>query len=237
MCKNVIGACCIGLVFVVVLPGGCPRPIPLPADISPGESETEPPHSPPNGDDTGGSTPQDEREGVLVSSTFDVDNEGWRVTGRVDSDIPRWTATDGHPGGAISASFKPSGGGSRTGYFIAPAKFLGDMSAAYGGVLQFDLYSQHNYGPKGSWLCILTGGNGLQVVYEPPDGKASGWQLFRLRLDPSGGWKRLDTEQVVSAEEMLELLGNLTDLRIRGEYPANSRGQEGRLDNVQIEAP
>src|SRR5438552_3647113 len=70
---------------------------------------------------------------VIASSTFDIDDEGWIVgefyalTGSV---TPTYVPTGGNPGGFIRTTDMLVWSA-----FHAPAKFLGNMSAAYGGNL------------------------------------------------------------------------------------------------------
>src|SRR5437868_560716 len=82
---------------------------------------------------------------LAVSSSFTADNENWRVvaypsttytSAPTDFGLATWLSTGGNPGGYIR-SFDPSGGDT---YFTAPAKFLGNQSAAYGTALEYDLY-------------------------------------------------------------------------------------------------
>ena len=173
---------------------------------------------------------------VFVSSSFDMDNDGWRVTGlSVTSDIPDWSATEGNPAGSISARFG-SATGDQTGYFLAPAKFLGGQNAAYGGAIEFDRSCESTQVPSDSWQCLLVGGDGVQLGFEPADGLVSGWQHFVVPLDPSGGWKRTDTEQAATEGEIRGVLENLVGLRIRGGYRYHYY-QHAHLDNVQLVAP
>ncbi len=46
----------------------------------------------------------------LAVSTFDVDAEGWTVTGDAVSPIPNYISSGGNPGGYISATDNESGG-------------------------------------------------------------------------------------------------------------------------------
>lgn len=68
--------------------------------------------------------------GELAVSTFDSGAEDWTTVGATS---PVWEPTGGNPGGHIWA--EDSVGGPPW-FFVAPSKFLGDMSAAFGGGAQ-----------------------------------------------------------------------------------------------------
>lgn len=72
--------------------------------------------------------------GLIASSTFDTDADGWTLSG--DGINLTWLATGGNPGGHIRGADDERGIGW---HFDAPAKFLGDVSSAYGQLLTFDL--------------------------------------------------------------------------------------------------
>jgi alkaline phosphatase D len=72
---------------------------------------------------------------AAITSTFDIDSDGWSAIG--DSAAPvQWVAAGGNPGGHIEILDAVLGGVT---YFQAPAKFLGNKSAALGTALTFDL--------------------------------------------------------------------------------------------------
>jgi hypothetical protein len=106
---------------------------------------------------------------VISSSTFDTDSEGWSVadwgcTGTcIVATYPvTYNASGGDPGGYVSST-DPSPNDFR---FAAPAKFLGDQTAAYGGSLHLDLFDQ-SQPTVPSYLVTLTGA-GLRL-YSPYD--------------------------------------------------------------------
>ena len=74
----------------------------------------------------------------IAISTFDYGNEGWLVVSTEGYVGPAdWSPTGGNPGGYIYDTDMDDGGWG----FLAPAKFLGDVSAAYGHTLSFDFSS------------------------------------------------------------------------------------------------
>ena len=77
--------------------------------------------------------PYPARAGVLASSTFEVvnDKDGWtahELNGGPNT--VTYMNPGGNPGGFLNAIDHQDG---HSWYWIAPAKFLGDVSAAYGG--------------------------------------------------------------------------------------------------------
>ena len=83
--------------------------------------------------------------GPIASSTFDTGNEGWLVVSTEGYVGPaNWSPTGGNPGGYIYDTDMDNGGWG----FLAPSKFLGDVSAAYGQTLTFDFTGdriEHEY--------------------------------------------------------------------------------------------
>ena len=72
-----------------------------------------------------------------ISSTFDTGAEGWSALDPTGDYTASWQSTGGNPGGFLQGNeSNPLGD---TGYFIAPSKFLGNLSAYAGGTLTYDL--------------------------------------------------------------------------------------------------
>src|SRR5215471_17902758 len=72
---------------------------------------------------------------ATVSSTFDTTAEGWSAAGDFATPVT-WQGTGGNPNGTVSIEDSVTGGVT---FFVAPAKFLGNHSDAYGKTLTFDL--------------------------------------------------------------------------------------------------
>jgi hypothetical protein len=118
-------------------------------------------------------------------------------------------------------------------YFRAPAKFLGDKSLAYNGVLSFDIISNLKATPDQTPTegVILSNGS-LTISYDfagPPP--ASTWTPFTVSLNHSG-WFNLSTHLPITSTQMRSVLANLTFLDIRGEF--GDRADTGGLDNVML---
>src|SRR5688500_4666332 len=82
------------------------------------------------------------RADAIAVSTFDTGGEGWNAVSINNSGVlsgthtVTWNSTGGNPGGHISRIDPQSGS---IVYFNAPSKFLGDVSAAYGGTLGYEV--------------------------------------------------------------------------------------------------
>jgi len=162
---------------------------------------------------------------AMVESTFDTDDEGWTVTGDAQggSVIPDYHATGGNPGGYISADDNVQGG---TWYWKAPAKFRGNHSGAYGDTLSYELRQTPNTSQFDNVEVYLRGG-GITLTYETSH-PSTGWTPYSITLTESGGW--LDGGAAPTQARMKLVLGDITDIQIRGEF--RSGADTGSLDNV-----
>ncbi|HWS88342.1 MAG TPA: laminin B domain-containing protein [Pyrinomonadaceae bacterium] len=179
------------------------------------------------------------RADAIVMSTFDTDAEGWNavslntsytVTG---THTVTWNATGGNPGGHLS---RPDPQVDTTFYWNAPAQFLGDMSAAYGGALTYDV--RHSGGPVYNFAdVILVGGaTPLRLVYDAAALPTTAWTPFTIPFN-AGQWRVGSLSGAFATQQqILSVLSALTALRIRGEYISNTN-ETGYLDNVSVEAP
>jgi hypothetical protein len=79
----------------------------------------------------------------IIISVFDIDNDGWTVSGG----ILHYHNSGGNPDGFIEFEDNQDG----KGVFIAPAKFLGDLSSYDKGTLSFDLKNTYDNGLDSLW--------------------------------------------------------------------------------------
>lgn len=77
-----------------------------------------------------------------ITSTFDVNNDGWTTINANGDPTPTYSSTGGNPGGNIQAFDLPVGASVPIPYFVAPAKFLGNRSFSYGKNLRFDIHQR-----------------------------------------------------------------------------------------------
>jgi hypothetical protein len=171
-------------------------------------------------------------EALPISSSFLTNDEGWSVVG--DGNM-FYSPTGGNPGntGYIFAIDRVEGDNF---YFVAPARYHGNMSAAYGRYLTFDLVWVETAPsePKVLGSDIIMTGGGLTVTTNLASPPNNTWTPYAIPLDPSGGWVRQGTQTPATAAEIQTVLGSLQQLRIRGEFRGGP--EQGGLDNVRFGA-
>lgn len=168
---------------------------------------------------------------TLVSSTFDNGTDGWVVDDFISGTsviyTPTYFSTGGNPGGYIQETDRTTGGW----VFKAPTKFLGDMSAAYNGILSFDSKMPLK-GVESNEDDVAITGAGYTLLFNNPNNPGVNWTSYSISLNEAAGWKVLGTNIAPTQSQMLAVLSSLNDLRIRGEY---SNGSETvGLDNVVL---
>ncbi|MBN2506890.1 MAG: immunoglobulin domain-containing protein [Verrucomicrobia bacterium] len=161
---------------------------------------------------------------ALVMSTFDANLEGWGVT----SAAANARSQDGFATAEDVGADVPWS-------WVAPAKFLGNQSGAYGGWLQFEVWHSAAAGTALSAATVWLEGSGLSLEYYSSDLPSTVRNLYRIPLEAGSGWVRSDEGRVATDEELKELLGAVSGLRIRGKHRAGSGS--GGLDNVAFIVP
>jgi len=165
---------------------------------------------------------------TIASSTFDSDADGWTILGEAQG--PNHRATGGRPGGYVSAD--DPAGTSGTSYWRAPAKFLGDRSAAYRTKLTFDLRD------KGPGIVfrnpdvVLYAGSLALAYRQKRTPKSKSLTRFTVRLDGKKGWTDASTGKRATATQMQTVLAALDTLLIRGEF--RNGAETFDLDNVVL---
>jgi hypothetical protein len=178
----------------------------------------------------------------LVQSTFAAGAEGWTNVKLpypsavpptvLDVYTPNWTAATG---GYIWLP-DPDGSGSSGDcqYWCAPAAYLGNMSRAYGGTLEFDLADSPSGDGDFSQEDLLLVGDGATLVYDALALPTGSFSHYVVPMTESG-WK-LDgpSGPQPTAGEFRWVLGTLSNLYIRAEYQLGPDYQF--LDNVALNA-
>lgn len=173
--------------------------------------------------------------GFIATSTFDSGADGWtahELGGNANS--LTWHATGGNPGGYVNAVDIQD---AHSWYWIAPAKFLGDVSSAYGGTLTFDLREHGttaSFAPEGD--SRLTGG-GITLVFDTVNDPTSNWTSYSVSLlETAPGWHLNSVTGAAPTQTQFQtVLTSLTSLSIRGEYISGA--DNGDLDNVFLNTP
>ncbi len=144
---------------------------------------------------------------ILMQSTFDDGDEGWTLVGN---------------GSLVAANpylYIHNQGGGATSYFAAPAKFLGNFSAAYGKSLEFTLL-KGNLGTALVDSDLILSGAGMTLHYTLNKIPGNGWTSYSVPLDLSTlGWhvNSLSGRQPSEAE-LRAVLADLRGLWVRGDY-------------------
>lgn len=176
------------------------------------------------------------RADAIVYSTFDTDADGWNAVslgtsgGVVLTSAVTWEAAGGNPDGHISRTDPQAGS---TFYFNAPAKFLGNVSAAYGGTLTYDFRRTAGTVFNAGDVILRGGATPLTIVFDAAHPTTS-WTPFAIPLS-AGEWRVGSLSGAFATDQqIMDVLSALTSLRIRGEYINGS--ETGRLDNVALNA-
>lgn len=123
-------------------------------------------------------------------------------------------------------------------YFLAPAKFLGDVSRFQGRTLGFSLRS-HSGPARFSAPDVVLAGAGLTLdlvgglrPHDPTAGFSPPFRRMVVPLGPDGRWIHRAAGRRASADEIKAVLSELRELRIRGEYYAGR--DDAALDDVLL---
>lgn len=174
-----------------------------------------------------------------VVSDFEVDADGWIV-----ADLPlslgnppivintfpvTYSSAGGNPGGHISRADPTA----LWFHFSAPAKFLGDKSAYYGGRIQYDMSTTAV--DMFMYPAVILVGAGKALYYNAVWPQTS-FTPYDIPLLPTGWRVGSYTEgDEPTEEEMREVLADLEALYIDGDW--SSIDEVTKLDNVRLLLP
>ncbi|HEY3242457.1 MAG TPA: laminin B domain-containing protein [Phycisphaerae bacterium] len=122
-------------------------------------------------------------------------------------------------------------------YWLAGPGFLGDLSLAYGGALEFDL-QQSATNNQYHGVDVILQGAGLNLPLETSGNpyQAPAWTHYRVNLIESGSWRVGSLAGAPpTAEQFQAVLANLSSLQLRAEY--RSGADVDGLDNVVVTPP
>lgn len=119
---------------------------------------------------------------VTIESTFDAGLEGW--TGSSGGDLA-FVASGGNPGGFLQQTDTDLSDM----FVMAPASFLGDMSAFMNGTLSFDARQiggdAEKYAAFG-FVTLFNGGNAISADIAGANAPSNDWTTFSLNLNAAG---------------------------------------------------
>jgi predicted ribosomally synthesized peptide with SipW-like signal peptide len=190
-----------------------------------------------DGGSTGGDTGGNGGTTQPPSTDFeDEEDDGWQLFGDATTADAQVVGSGGNPGAYLEGVDTATGG---IWYFDAPSSFLGDQSAFAGGSLAYDLQQS----PDGTLVRddIVLEGASTTLVYrygsvaDFPD-VTPNWSEYDIPLDPGAGWTvGSSSGPAATPTEIAAVLGDLTALRIRGEFVNGN--DTGGLDNPRFVAP
>ncbi len=166
---------------------------------------------------------------TIASSDFSADADGWRV-GEFESPTSlgnvQYSASGGNSGGFIRTDDQFSYNA-----FVAPAKFLGDMSSAFGGTLSFDERILSSDRSSSVGVIISDGTLLLAYFLSPP---TTNWTSRSISLMASAGWELLTPAQAyndlhgsaATDAQLQQVLGSLSSL------PSMPIGTAARIKSI-----
>jgi uncharacterized repeat protein (TIGR01451 family) len=172
---------------------------------------------------------------TLAQSPFDTGDDGWRIGeffSNAGDSAPTFLATEGNPPGAIRTTDTFG-----VVAFQAPAAFLGDQSAAYGGTLHLEQRLLAANGPHYPMVLLSDGTLFLQFRTPPP---GTGWTAYDIPLVASAGWEVSNLSDTAEAdppateEQLLQVLSNLSLFNLRADWRTGA--DQVDLDNVRLES-
>ena len=172
--------------------------------------------------------------GANVTDSFSADNGGWTRVG--DNTIaPAFHATGGNPGGYVSIDDPANGTGD---FFVAPAKYLGNQSAALNQTLSFDLLLTNAADATSPDVVLSNGPTTLVYVYPTLPNTTGSWIHQTVTLgtaDPNWHLAAINGA-APSQSDFQNVLGSLSVLEILGDYRSGT--ETVGLDNVTlVQAP
>ena len=149
---------------------------------------------------------------VIAESGFSSGDEGWKVVSTEGYyGAPDWSSTGGNPGGYIYDTDMDNGGWG----FLAPQKFLGDVSAVYGNKLTFDFLA-NRIGAGNDFISVaLAKPDGVGIItYVPAPSAVNVINHREISLDDSREWYVFDytNSQQSGPAAAVDIIATLSDL-------------------------
>jgi hypothetical protein len=176
--------------------------------------------------------------GVVASNTFDSGVEGWSVVAAdstaagyniVLSSPAVFQATGGNPGGYAETDDLDN----NDTLFAAPAAYLGNLLAAIGGSLTYDLLYNNALDYNGDDVVIKGGGIVLTYDRPIPALTPNGWTSLAVTLAPGAGWTNHSTGVAATLTDFQQVFASVTDLWVMAEFTAGVIETTG-IDNVVL---
>lgn len=168
-----------------------------------------------------------------IASRFDIGNEGWQVV-----DYPfRSSAVGPRTVSALShdAAFGNPAGSVRVGDFYgetgiaAPATFLGDKLAFYGGSLAWDILIRYSDGV--TYPALVLSGATMSLYFDAPAPVLGQWTHVSVPLTETG-WKVGGTHAMATQADMQAVLQTLSGIYIYTEWMTGP--DDTSVDNIVL---
>ena len=163
-----------------------------------------------------------------LTSTFDVDNEGWMAAdvSTTDLSIQSSAPTTWNAGHIEAMEFGNA-------FFVlsAPSAYLGDLSGYYGGTTSFTLSDTVRDGL--AYPNLLIRGNGFAMAYVTPPPASLPGTSYTIPMTESG-WIDFN-QRPVSRTAFLNALSNVDEFGVSADW-ATLRRDSVTLDNVRVAA-
>ena len=188
-------------------------------------------------------------QATIITSNFDSGSDGWLSetlsfpnpgSPPLSSGTysPNWNATGGNPTGYVTLQ-DPDGSAptGNTQYWHAPAKFLGNLLAFYGGALTYDVIDAGTFGSFNEADVLLVG-SGLTLEYNTSViPSTSLWTSYAIGLAETGWHIETATGPgaAVTKAQMQAVLSSVSGIYIRGEYRLGP--DLASLDNPTLSIP
>lgn len=169
---------------------------------------------------------------VLASSTFDSNDEGWRVGNFLFSTgsptTPTHVASGGNPGGFIRTNDAYGWNA-----YLAPAAFLGNWTAQGATSLSFDLRIASS--DQVDYATVVIESGSIQIsTFGPYPQPNNSWISYVLDLTSPAGWFYSNNGSTpggaVSATDFATVLANVEAFRINADW--HTGDDQVDLDNV-----
>lgn len=158
------------------------------------------------------------RASTVVSSTFDTDDDGWfvqSINGLTGEFLDTFTMVHSTAGGNPDGFIEKIDPEVHTWFFSAPPKFLGDISWAYDGHLNFDRIELSPIGELFSLTVVGLVSAGMPIVYET-EFPGTVWTHESVPMNETG-WVHFPQDTPVTQEEFMAVLSSLDALVIQGD--------------------
>jgi hypothetical protein len=171
-----------------------------------------------------------------VISNFEVGSEGWTLADIfqpianpptiIGGGSVIYETAEGNPAGSIAtADVSPNAT-----FFMAPAKFLGDASSAFGTTFSYDMRLQTGVGQVGAAVMMV--GGGLTLLGGAGNVPTEAWETFGVDLIGASFNVNARTGPTATDAQLQQVLGSLTALYIQPDV--NNGPEFAYLDNVVL---